>query len=89
MKKILISGGQGEFAKELKKCNTKYEIIAPTKNRMDITDIYALIEAYAIIEDKTAKHYGQNTKDVPTKSKISAAGGHHCQTPAITKVVLL
>ena len=42
MKKILISGGQGEFAKELQKQNTEYEIIAPSKNEMDITDIDCL-----------------------------------------------
>jgi dTDP-4-dehydrorhamnose reductase len=39
MKRILISGGNGEFAKELQKCNTEYEIIAPSKKEMDITDI--------------------------------------------------
>ena len=39
MKTILISGGQGEFAKELQKQNTEYEIIAPSKNEMDITNI--------------------------------------------------
>ena len=44
MKTILISGGEGEFAKELQKCNTKYKILAPTKDRMDVTDIHALID---------------------------------------------
>ena len=39
MKRILISGGDGEFAKELQKCNSEYEIIAPSKEEMDITDI--------------------------------------------------
>ena len=42
MKKILISGGQGEFAKELQKQNTEYEIIAPSKSEMDVTDIDSL-----------------------------------------------
>ena len=42
MKKILISGGQGEFAKELQKQNTKYEIIAPPKKEMNVTDIDSL-----------------------------------------------
>lgn len=36
MKKILISGGNGEFAKQLQKCNSEYEIIAPSKKEMDI-----------------------------------------------------
>ena len=39
MKKILISGGGGEFAKELQKYNTKYKILAPTKEQMDIRKI--------------------------------------------------
>ena len=42
MKKILISGGNGEFAKELKKYNTKYEIISPSKEEMDVTNIDGL-----------------------------------------------
>ena len=37
MKRILISGGNGEFAKELQRHNTKYEIVAPSKKEMDIT----------------------------------------------------
>ena len=37
MKTILISGGNGEFAKELQRHNTKYEIVAPSKKEMDIT----------------------------------------------------
>ena len=36
MKKILISGGGGEFAKELQKYNTEYKIIAPLKKEMDV-----------------------------------------------------
>ena len=41
-KKILISGGNGEFAKELKKHNTNYEITAPSKKEMDVTDVNSL-----------------------------------------------
>ena len=37
MKRILISGGNGEFAKELQRHNTEYEIVAPSKKEMDIT----------------------------------------------------
>tara|TARA_B100001094_G_scaffold276301_1_gene284424 strand:- start:3719 stop:4438 length:720 start_codon:yes stop_codon:yes gene_type:complete len=37
MKKILISGGNGEFARELQRHNTEYEIVAPSKKEMDIT----------------------------------------------------
>ena len=39
MKRILISGGNGEFAKELQRHNTKYKIVAPSKKEMDITKI--------------------------------------------------
>jgi len=39
MKKILISGGGGEFAKELQRCNSEYDIIAPSKKEMNITEI--------------------------------------------------
>lgn len=42
MKKILMSGGNGEFAKELKKHNTNYEITAPSKKEMDVTDVDSL-----------------------------------------------
>lgn len=37
MKRILISGGNGEFARELQRHNTEYEIVAPSKKEMDIT----------------------------------------------------
>ena len=39
MKKILISGGQGEFAKELNKCNTLYKIVSPPKEEMNVKNI--------------------------------------------------
>jgi len=39
MKKIFISGGNGEFAKELKKYNTSYTIISPSKKEMDVKNI--------------------------------------------------
>ena len=42
MKKILISGGNGEFAKELIKHNTNYEITAPSKKEMNVTDVDSL-----------------------------------------------
>ena len=37
MKTILISGGQGKFAKALININSKYKILAPGKNEMDIS----------------------------------------------------
>ena len=42
MKKVLISGGNGKFAQQLVKLNTKYNLVTPGKEEMDITDIDAL-----------------------------------------------
>ena len=39
MKKILISGGNGEFAKQLQKYNTEFKILNPSKINMDIRNI--------------------------------------------------
>ena len=39
MKKILISGGNGEFAKELQRCSTSYIMISPSKDEMNIKNI--------------------------------------------------
>jgi len=39
MKRLLISGGNGRFAREIIKQNTQYEIYAPSKTEMDITSI--------------------------------------------------
>ena len=38
-KKLLISGGNGNFATEIIKQNTEYNIYAPDKHEMDITDL--------------------------------------------------
>jgi dTDP-4-dehydrorhamnose reductase len=38
-KKLLISGGSGRFASEIIKQNTAYEILAPDKQEMDITNL--------------------------------------------------
>ena len=39
MKKILISGGNGEFAKELNKYNTSYKIVSPPKEEMNVKNM--------------------------------------------------
>jgi dTDP-4-dehydrorhamnose reductase len=44
MKKILISGGGGEFAKLILKHNTKFRMFAPTKKEMDITKLESIIK---------------------------------------------
>ena len=42
MKTILISGGQGKFAQAIKKVNSKYKIIAPDKNEMNINNLSSI-----------------------------------------------
>jgi len=39
MKRLLISGGEGNFAKEIIRQNTEYEILAPSRGEMDISNI--------------------------------------------------
>ena len=39
MKRLLISGGEGDFSKEIIKQNTEYKILAPSRDEMDITNI--------------------------------------------------
>lgn len=43
--KIIISGGNGRFAKELIKQNTTYEILALSKEEMDITNLESIDSA--------------------------------------------
>ena len=47
MKKLLISGGGGKFAKQIIKYNDKYEIVAPSRTEMDITNI-PQVEEYVL-----------------------------------------
>ena len=47
-----MSGGNGEFAKELKKHNTNYEITAPSKKEMDVTDVDSLAIDFSTAEFK-------------------------------------
>lgn len=42
MKKILISGGSGEFPKSLIKVNTKFKIFSPSKKKMNVTSIKSI-----------------------------------------------
>ena len=42
---ILVSGGGGKLAREIKKCAKNYNVIAPSKDEMDIRDILK-IEIY-------------------------------------------
>ena len=77
MKKILISGGNGEFAKELQKHNTNYEIVAPSKKEMDITDTNILEYNVSAIKPDYFIHAGALTRPMvihesePDKSIIT------------------
>ena len=44
MKKILISGGEGDFAKEILKYNKKFEIFSPSKKEMNIENLNSVIK---------------------------------------------
>jgi dTDP-4-dehydrorhamnose reductase len=42
MKKILVSGGEGFFAKKLIKYNTQYELYAAPKSELDVTNLSSI-----------------------------------------------
>ena len=44
-KKIVVTGGSGRFASELKKIKTNYKVIYPSKKHLDITS-YKKIKNY-------------------------------------------
>ena len=44
-KKILISGGKGKLAGELKKFASNFDVISPSKDELDITNLYK-VESY-------------------------------------------
>ena len=54
MKTILISGGEGQFAKAITKFNKKYKIYAPSKKTMDISNLKS-IEKY--IKNKNIDYF--------------------------------
>ena len=54
MKTILISGGEGQFAKAITKVNKKYKIYAPSKKTMDISNLKS-IEKY--IKNKNIDYF--------------------------------
>ena len=44
-RRLLISGGEGRFASEIINSNTEYDIYAPSKSEMDISDIHSIRRA--------------------------------------------
>ena len=45
MKKILVTGGDGRFASELKKIKTKYNFIFLNKKKLNILEIKSILKA--------------------------------------------
>ena len=62
MKTILISGGNGEFANQLKKHNTNYEVVSLDKKDMDVTDISSLEDAVLLTHPDYFIHAGALTR---------------------------
>tara|TARA_R110001592_G_scaffold37065_1_gene123942 strand:+ start:2715 stop:3434 length:720 start_codon:yes stop_codon:yes gene_type:complete len=62
VKTILISGGNGEFANQLKKHNTDYKVISPDKKDMDVTDISSLEEVVSLTHPDYFIHAGALTR---------------------------
>ena len=96
MKRILISGGDGEFAKELQKCNSEYEIIAPSKEEMDITDIESVDFGVGYYKPDYFIHAGALTRPMvihesePDKSIITnifTNSGMHIKTSSNYKKI--
>ena len=73
-KRVLISGGKGNFAKKIEKYNDKYEIVSLSKEEMDITDIDSLNEIVSSNSPDYFIHSGALTrpmvihKEDPSKS---------------------
>jgi len=55
-KKIVITGGEGRFAKELKKTKTSFDIYFPNKNKLNILDINSIKKYLKKIKPKYLIH---------------------------------
>ena len=62
MKKVLITGGNGNLARELLKASKEYIIYAPTKAEMDITDISSVEKAYKSFQPNYVIHAAAFTR---------------------------
>lgn len=81
MKKILISGGNGEFAKQILKYNKLFKIFAPTKKEMDITKLESIIQfikkkkiTYFIHAAALTKPMSQHDNKIEESIKINIIG---------------
>ena len=55
-KKILVTGGSGRFAQNLKKIKSKYKFIYPTKKDLDITNIKSIKNCFLRTKPKSVLH---------------------------------
>jgi dTDP-4-dehydrorhamnose reductase len=56
MKKILVTGGDGRFAKELKKIRTKFQFIFLNKKELDICNFNSIVRIIKKYKPKTILH---------------------------------
>lgn len=61
-KKILISGGEGHLAQEIKKCSEGFNILCPKKSEMDITKLSDLENYISNYKPNYFIHAGAYTK---------------------------
>ena len=77
MSKILISGGNGKFAKQLVKFNTDHKLFTPSKNEMNVTDIKNIDSFVCKVNPNIFIHAGAMTRPMvihendPDKSIIN------------------
>ena len=77
MSKILISGGNGKFAKQLVKFNTNHKLFTPSKNEMNVTDIKNIDSFVCKVNPNIFIHAGAMTRPMvihendPDKSIIN------------------
>ena len=77
MKKVLISGGGGKFAKQLVESNIDYELYPLSKQEMDVTNLASVVEAIEKYEPEYFIHTAAYTRplskheDQPDKSILN------------------
>ena len=69
MKKVLITGGNGNLARELLKTGKKHIIYAPTKAEMDITDISSVEKVFKSFQPNYVIHAAAFTRPMNNHEK--------------------
>ena len=75
--KILISGGNGKFAKQFIRLNTEHEIIAPSKGEMDVTQYSYVSRFIAEHRPDIFLHAGALTRPMAKHETDPARGIHN------------